>query len=1290
MFWLLRCISKVFLICLAVLLMGGGTSTLVRSAAAQAPDLEISDRSVTPTTLAVGQDLSLSATVTNVGDAASDGTDLIFLESLDSAIAPTDRQIGSSSIGGLEPTESDSGNEQFETDQVGTFFYGACVVEVDGETETANNCSTGVQVTVTAPPAPDLVISVNDAQPRSVEVNDPVGLSATVLNQGDGDAATTTLRFFRSTDPVITTGDDEVDRDAIGALGASASQEGEGQDNPSQAGTFFYGACVNAVAGESDPDNNCSPGIEVTVTAAPPPTEPDLIVINFAPIPTSLQVGQTLNFSATVVNQGDGAAEATILRFYQSNNATIRNNDREVGTDQIGALAPSTNEQGSGQFVTDQVGTFFFGACVDDVGGESVTNNNCSEGIQVTITDLPPPPAPDLVVINPDANPKSLRVGQTISLSATVLNQGTGGSDSTTVRFRRSVDATISTSDPVVGTDGIGGLSGGASTSTSDQVTADQVGTFFYGACVDADPDETITGNNCSTGVSVTISNNPPPPPGNVKATDNDPNKIRVTWNLVSGASYKIFRNTTNSPPSGQQPIATAPNGTTSFDDSNAAANQTFWYFVKARRNGLDSAFSNSDSGIRPVPPPAPTGVLASDDDLTKVRVTWNAVSGASYKVFRNDVDSTQGATQIASPSGTSFDDLTVPQGQTFFYFVKARRNGLDSVFSAGDSGTRPSPMAPPPPTGVTASDDNEDRVRITWNPVSLASYKVFRNTVDSTAGAQQIGAPAGSIFDDTIAPQGQTFFYFVKAVRDGLDSDFSVGDSGIRPAPDAPDLTAAVVTDLSSVNLGQPIVIAVRVVNAGTLASAPTTLIYRLSTDNVIDEADAFLAGASVPGLAIAGFFDDSTAATLPGIGTFFVGVCVSAAAGETNLSNNCSNAVEVIVLDPDPNRPDQTQVFASVLPSSRSGLVGQTVTAAAAMVNGGATLATGCRVDPPAGLAAGFAFRPTDPVNNAPIGIPNQVMDVGAGSLQTFVLSITPSAEMPPTDLNFSFSCTNALPATSISGVNTLLFSASSTPVPDMVALAATPRGDGIVDVPISGSALFAVATSNVGASATITARAVPRPGTLPLDFSICQTDAATGACATAPAAAVTTTAAAGSTPAFGIFVNSRGQPVAFDPAANRAVVEFLDGGGVVRGSTSVAVQTVGDPPPPPPVGGPDLFVSGLSSSHALQEVNRSIAISSTVTNQGPLASADTVLRHFVTTDSSGATNLTEVATTAVGGLASGGSSSFFTPVTTPSQPNTYYYVVCVDPAAGEQNPNNNCVGPISVIVTADGGRD
>ena len=41
---------------------------------------------------------------------------------------------------------------------------------------------------------------------------------------------------------------------------------------PSTAGTYYYGACVDSVSGESDTTNNCSASVEVTVSSAPDPT----------------------------------------------------------------------------------------------------------------------------------------------------------------------------------------------------------------------------------------------------------------------------------------------------------------------------------------------------------------------------------------------------------------------------------------------------------------------------------------------------------------------------------------------------------------------------------------------------------------------------------------------------------------------------------------------------------------------------------------------------------------------------------------------------------------------------------------------------------------------------------------------------------------------------------------------------------------------------------------------------------------------------------------------------------
>ena len=99
-------------------------------------------------------------------------------------------------------------------------------------------------------------------------------LSATVRNDGDGAAAATTLRYYRSTDETITTSDTEVGTDAGGGLAAGAtSSESINLTAPATAGTYYYGACVDAVTDESDTTNNCSTSVQITVPEpTPPPT----------------------------------------------------------------------------------------------------------------------------------------------------------------------------------------------------------------------------------------------------------------------------------------------------------------------------------------------------------------------------------------------------------------------------------------------------------------------------------------------------------------------------------------------------------------------------------------------------------------------------------------------------------------------------------------------------------------------------------------------------------------------------------------------------------------------------------------------------------------------------------------------------------------------------------------------------------------------------------------------------------------------------------------------------------
>jgi Right handed beta helix region len=251
-------------------------------------------------------------------------------------------------------------------------------------------------------------------------------------------------------------------------------------------------------------------------------------------------------------------------------------------------------------------------------------------------------------------------------------------------------------------------------------------------------------------------------------------------------------------------------------------------------------------------------------------------------------------------------------------------------------------------------------------------------------------------------------------------------------------------------------------------------------------------------------------------------------------------------------------SSLVAAVLPSSRSVQVGATATAFATIINAGSATAILCAPALVTGLPAAFTYQTTDPSTNQVIGSANTPISVGAGAIQSFVIALTPTGPIAPTDVQFSFDCANTDPAPINIGLNTLLLSASVIPVPDIVALAATATNDGIVNIPgTNGTGAFAVATVNVGAGGSITASADTGSASLPLSIFLCETNPATAQCISAIGPSVTTQINANATPTFAILVQGNGN-VPFDPAANRIFVRFKDSGNVTRGSTSVAVRT------------------------------------------------------------------------------------------------------------------------------------
>ena len=350
---------------------------------------------------------------------------------------------------------------------------------------------------------PDLVVDM----PTVSDINPGAGASfvlrATVHNQGNSPSDSTTLRYYRSVDPTITAADAPVGTDEVGGL-AAASRPSESIDltAPSTAGTYYYGACVDAVSGESSTVNNCSDAVTVTVTASP-----DLVVQTPSVSDSSPDAGASFTLRATVRNQGGSpSSSSTFLDYYRSSDQDITTSDVLVDTDPVAPLgALETSNKSIDLTAPSTTGPYFYGACVRPLPNESDKDNNCSDAVRVTVVG-----APDLVFGSFSASPNMLAAGAKdaiLVLEARVRNQGNDQSDHTDIDYYRSTDEDISTSDTLVRSGGVAPIVAGDDSQFSTEIEPPSgAGTYYYGACVRPLPNESNKDNNCSVAYTVTVT----------------------------------------------------------------------------------------------------------------------------------------------------------------------------------------------------------------------------------------------------------------------------------------------------------------------------------------------------------------------------------------------------------------------------------------------------------------------------------------------------------------------------------------------------------------------------------------------------------------------------------------------------------------------------------------------------------------------------------------------------------------------------------------------------------------
>ena len=221
-----------------------------------------------------------------------------------------------------------------------TTTYLITAVDDSGRTATAS-----AALTVAAPA--DLAVDAPSVSDSTLSPGQSFDLTATVRNRGASRSGETTLRWYRSSDAEISTGDRAVGTDTVSALATSgASEESIRLNAPRSAGTYYYGGCVEPVGGETATGNNCSDGVAVTVEPAPspPPSAP--------PAPDEVELTWQECSGEIGVYKGEKMMAVTLrftfharvdvrdLHFVASvNNANVRDTDlKEYGTVWVGDL----------------------------------------------------------------------------------------------------------------------------------------------------------------------------------------------------------------------------------------------------------------------------------------------------------------------------------------------------------------------------------------------------------------------------------------------------------------------------------------------------------------------------------------------------------------------------------------------------------------------------------------------------------------------------------------------------------------------------------------------------------------------------------------------------------------------------------------------------------------------------------------------------------------------------------------------------------------------------------------
>ncbi|MBI3292248.1 MAG: hypothetical protein HYZ73_05510 [Elusimicrobia bacterium] len=235
------------------------------------PDLVMTDLSG-PVSGLSGAPITVTSTVTNQGNAATNSFSVGFYLSSDPTITTGDTRIGTRSVSSLAAGASSRTQTTLTIPSrvsPHTYYLGAIAdyTNVRTETNETNNAITGNIIAVS--PGADLVMTALSGPSRATR-GSTITIANSVANQGVGSAASFSVGLYLSTDAVMTTSDTRIGTRSVNNLAAGASSSANTSvtlSNRLNARTYYLGAIADYTSKrpESNETNNTLTGNTIAI-----------------------------------------------------------------------------------------------------------------------------------------------------------------------------------------------------------------------------------------------------------------------------------------------------------------------------------------------------------------------------------------------------------------------------------------------------------------------------------------------------------------------------------------------------------------------------------------------------------------------------------------------------------------------------------------------------------------------------------------------------------------------------------------------------------------------------------------------------------------------------------------------------------------------------------------------------------------------------------------------------------------------------------------------------------------